>query len=107
MLAYVIVVTSVVLLGLFVDENRRSSSIKLAFLFCGLATLIGWWQDWPAQLVSCTSLLAPVLFFSATRIVARFIPESDKRFSDFPLIMYFGLNLTHVGFFVFIEVITL
>lgn len=95
---YVIFIASVMLLGLFVDERRLSLSIKWAFLYGGLATLIGWWQDWPAQLASCANMLAPILFFSAARVTARFVPESDRRFHDFPLAMYFSLNLTLVMF---------
>ncbi|MBS3935869.1 MAG: hypothetical protein KGZ43_06825 [Sulfuritalea sp.] len=39
MLTYVMVVASVALLGLFVDENRLSLSIKLAVLYGGLYRL--------------------------------------------------------------------
>jgi len=61
--------------------------------------LIGLWQGWPAQLVSGSALFAPIWFFIASRITARFVPEADKRFQDIPLIMYFSLNLTQAMFF--------
>jgi hypothetical protein len=96
MSAYLILVASVMLLGLFVDEGKLRLSIKLAIL-CGFAMiLIGWWHDWPAQLARGSSL-APILSFVASRITARYVPVSDKRFHDLPLIMYFSLILTHVA----------
>lgn len=93
MLTYIVVVTSVALLGLLVDEDRLPSSIMLALPYGGLMIFIGWWQGWPTQLAGDSTLLRPIWIFIASRITGQFIPEQDGRFHDFPIIMYFSLNL--------------
>lgn len=93
MLTYVLAITLTALLGLFVNENRLSASAALASLYVVLMILVGWWQDWPAQLASNCTMARPVLGFLAAKILVRFIPKGDERFSDSPLSVYFFLNI--------------
>jgi len=46
---YLMILTLVALLGLFIDENRMSTLLKLALFYFGWMILLGWWLDWPEQ----------------------------------------------------------
>lgn len=93
MSAYLIVVSTTILLGLFVDESKLRSSIKLGFLYGWLMILSGWWLDWPAQLASNSTLLWPIAAFITSRIIARLVAKADNRLHDLPLVVYFSFNL--------------
>lgn len=97
---YLLVVAATAVLGLFVNENTDSSSVKLALLYGGVMAFIGWWQGWPAQLASCGTSLTPILFFVAAKVIGRVAKKSDERFSNLPLIVYFSLNFTPAASFV-------